>query len=173
MIEGSVGSKKFAFLSTPKGKSGEVNVRWSDGREEVVRYARDDQGIWLETARGVIGFDLRKVDSEDSGDEVTLYRRKFSEVITGLKFLKAEEGNETAASAKPKGGTKIKSQMPGKIVRVNVKPGDQVKKGQSVIVMEAMKMENEIKSPIDGKIKEIKVTEGQAVETGSELLKFE
>ncbi len=62
--------------------------------------------------------------------------------------------------------------MPGKILRVSVKPGDQVKKGQSIIVMEAMKMENEIKSPQDGVIKEVKVHVGQAVETGAELLSF-
>lgn len=173
MINGSVGNKKLTFLSMPQGKTGEVKVRFADGREETVRYVRDDQGIWLETARGAIGFDLRKSVTDDGVDEVQLYRRKFADQITGLRFLRAEEGAGSAGANKSKGGTKVKSQMPGKIVRVLVTPGATVKKGQSIIVMEAMKMENEIKSPIDGVVKEIKVAEGQAVETGSELLKFE
>ena len=89
----------------------------------------------------------------------------------GLAFLKA--GEETDASAtKVKKSVKIKSQMPGKILRVSIKAGDVVKKGQAVMVMEAMKMENEIKSPQDGTIKEVKVTEGQAIETGAELVSF-
>ena len=71
-----------------------------------------------------------------------------------------------------KKGARVKAQMPGKIVRVLTVAGAEVKKGQALMVMEAMKMENEIKSPEDGVIKEIKVGEGQAVETGAELLSF-
>jgi biotin carboxyl carrier protein len=62
--------------------------------------------------------------------------------------------------------------MPGKILRIHVEVGVVVKKGQAIMVMEAMKMENEIKSPQDGTIKEIKVSEGHAVETGAELVIF-
>jgi biotin carboxyl carrier protein len=57
-------------------------------------------------------------------------------------------------------------------VRILAKVGDTVSRGQSLMVMEAMKMENEIKSPQDGVIKEVKVSKGQAVETGAELLTF-
>ena len=60
--------------------------------------------------------------------------------------------------------------MPGKILRVHIKKGDLVKKGQSLMVMEAMKMENEIKATQDGVVKEIKVNEGQAIETGADLI---
>jgi glutaconyl-CoA decarboxylase len=83
-------------------------------------------------------------------------------------------GEETSGGeAKVKKGVKVKSQMPGKILRIHVKAGDAVKKGQSLLVMEAMKMENEIKSLQDGVIKEVKVTEGQAIETGAELILFQ
>ena len=85
--------------------------------------------------------------------------------------MKAGEGADSATK-KVKKGAKIKSQMPGKILRVHVKAGDTVQKGQSVMVMEAMKMENEIKSPQEGVVKEVKVAEGHAVETGAELLIF-
>jgi biotin carboxyl carrier protein len=63
----------------------------------------------------------------------------------------------------------ISSPMPGKVVKVLVRPGDDVKEGQGVVVVEAMKMENEMKSPKDGKVTELHVVEGQAVEGGARL----
>lgn len=70
------------------------------------------------------------------------------------------------------GGT-ITTQMPGRVVRLLLNVGDPVKKGQPVLVVEAMKMENEMKSPIDGTIAEILVAEGQAVEAGTKLVRVE
>jgi biotin carboxyl carrier protein len=63
--------------------------------------------------------------------------------------------------------------MPGKIVRILVKLGDVVAKDQPILVMEAMKMENQIKATQAGKVSKISVTEGQALETGAELLVIE
>ncbi len=63
--------------------------------------------------------------------------------------------------------------MPGKVVKVLVKVGDEVKEGQGLVVIEAMKMENEMKSPKDGKIVELAVVEGQAVEGGAKLAAVE
>src|SRR5579862_4035308 len=67
------------------------------------------------------------------------------------------------------GPQKIKAPMPGKIVRVLVAENDEVKAGQGVIVMEAMKMQNEMKSPKDGKIQKILIAEGSAVNAGDTL----
>jgi biotin carboxyl carrier protein len=170
MIEGKVGSKKIVFESTPRGKTGEAVVM-VDGRKVPVRWMRDDQGIWIETDQGVVGYDVRKSMNDDGQAEYTLLNRRRSELITGVSFLKAGEGDSSGAT-KVKKSVKIKSQMPGKILRVQIKAGDTVKKGQAIIVMEAMKMENEIKSPQDGTIKEIKISEGQNVETGAELVSF-
>lgn len=63
--------------------------------------------------------------------------------------------------------------MPGKIVRVLVKPGDKVSAHQVLLVMEAMKMENDIKAPQDVVIKEVKVKVGDSVESGAVLVIFE
>ncbi len=63
--------------------------------------------------------------------------------------------------------------MPGKIVRVLVKLGDEVKEGQGLVVVEAMKMENELRSPKDGKLVELHVKEGQAVEGNAKLCAVE
>ena len=70
------------------------------------------------------------------------------------------------------GGT-IATQMPGRVVRLLTKVGEAVRKGQPVLVVEAMKMENEMKSPIDGTIAEILVSEGQTVEAGTKLVRVE
>jgi biotin carboxyl carrier protein len=59
--------------------------------------------------------------------------------------------------------------MPGKVVRVLVKQGDQVQEGQGLLVVEAMKMENELKSPRAGVVKELHAQEGQPVEAGAKL----
>ena len=64
----------------------------------------------------------------------------------------------------------ITAPMPGKIVKVLVKEGEAVEAGRGVLVMEAMKMENELKASKAGTVQEIKVKEGQAVEMGALLL---
>ena len=60
--------------------------------------------------------------------------------------------------------------MPGLVVKLLVEPGQMVKKGDGVIIVEAMKMENEIRAPFAGEIKEINVSERQAVDKGDTLI---
>ncbi len=67
----------------------------------------------------------------------------------------------------------VYAKMPGKIVKLSVKAGDEVTQGASILVMEAMKMENEIRSTIAGTVKIIHIKEGQAVETGTLLAELE
>ncbi|GHT23218.1 acetyl-CoA carboxylase biotin carboxyl carrier protein subunit [Bacteroidia bacterium] len=64
----------------------------------------------------------------------------------------------------------LRSPLPGIILDINVKVGDAVKKGQKVLVLEAMKMENAINADRDGEIKDIKVNKGESVLEGAELL---
>lgn len=67
------------------------------------------------------------------------------------------------------GPTEIAAQMPGKVVRVLVEPGAQVEKGSSVIVVEAMKMQNEMKSPRAGMVLSVNVVPGDTVNAGQVL----
>lgn len=67
----------------------------------------------------------------------------------------------------------VTSPMPGKIVKVLVGVGDEVKEGQGLVVVEAMKMENELRSPKDGQVVELLVAEGQAVEANAKLCAVE
>jgi len=71
------------------------------------------------------------------------------------------------------GVAEIKTAMPGKVVRVLVEPGAEVKKGDGIIVVEAMKMQNEIRSPKDGIAKEIRVSVGSTVNAGEILAVIE
>ncbi len=66
-------------------------------------------------------------------------------------------------------GQQIPAPIPGKVWKITSKAGDKVKSGDVILILEAMKMENEISSPIDGEIKEILVSEGQSVNTGDAL----
>lgn len=67
----------------------------------------------------------------------------------------------------------LKSGMPGKIIEIFIKPGDEVKAGKPLLIMEAMKMENEMRAASDVKIKEVCVKQGDSVESGAVLIKFE
>lgn len=80
-----------------------------------------------------------------------------------------------AAPAAPKavakaGSVTIKAPMPGNIMKVNVKPGDAVKKGDVLVVLEAMKMENDVCAPEDGTVASVEVAKGATVETDAVLV---
>jgi biotin carboxyl carrier protein len=72
--------------------------------------------------------------------------------------------------AEAQGRQQITAPMPGKVIRVLVKAGDKVESGQGLVVVEAMKMQNEIRSPKTGTIERVLATEGQAVNAGEALL---
>jgi len=74
-----------------------------------------------------------------------------------------------AAAAAPAGGEQVTSPMPGTILDIKVAQGAAVKKGDVLMILEAMKMENEIMCPCDGKVASINTTKGAAVESGSLL----
>jgi pyruvate carboxylase subunit B len=67
----------------------------------------------------------------------------------------------------------VKAPMPGMILKINKKQGELVEKGDSIIILEAMKMENEIKAPASGIITELNISEGKAVEKNSFLFSIE
>ena len=78
-----------------------------------------------------------------------------------------------AGAAAGSGPQRVTSPMPGKVVRILVKPGDEVKARQGLAVVEAMKMENELRAARDGRVRDISVAEGQSVDAGTLLLIIE
>lgn len=116
--------------------------------------------------------------------------KKFNVTVNGNKYeVEVEEigGSVSAAPAAapvvapapapvaaPKatgtaGSVKLEAPMPGTVLKINVKVGDTVKQGDTVLILEAMKMENEIAAPADGVIASINVSQGATVETGDTL----
>ena len=81
----------------------------------------------------------------------------------------AAQAPVAAPVAAPAGGETVNSPMPGTILAVNVKAGDAVKAGDVLMILEAMKMENEICAPVDGTVSAVSVNQGATVETGTLL----
>jgi biotin carboxyl carrier protein len=75
--------------------------------------------------------------------------------------------------AQAPGTQQVLAPMPGKVVRILVRPGDEVKARQGLVVVEAMKMENELRSPKDGRVSDVLVAEGASVEAGRPLVVVE
>ncbi len=101
------------------------------------------------------------------------------DVLVGGQLLHLQAYDERskllASTAKPviAGPQRIEAEMPGKVVKIVAQAGATVQEGEGILILEAMKMENEIKSPIDGVVKEISVAEGQTVESGAQLFVVE
>ena len=79
----------------------------------------------------------------------------------------------SAAAAGPAGPAPLVAPMPGLIVRISVAEGEAVRAGQGLVVMEAMKMENELRAPGNGTVRRITVATGMAVEKGAVLIEME
>ena len=87
--------------------------------------------------------------------------------------VKTIEAPKAAQEAVPAGVTAVKAPLPGTAIDIKVAVGDTVKKGQTIVILEAMKMENNIDSERDGKITAIKVKKGDSVMEGSVLVTIE
>jgi biotin carboxyl carrier protein len=112
------------------------------------------------------------MDVFGSGTEYTVYTRSSVRYVT----IYNDEAllHESLKKGGALGGTdKLSSGMPGKIVKIMVNKGDVVKANQPILIMEAMKMENEMRASHDTKIKDILVKSGDSVESGQTLITFE
>ncbi len=107
------------------------------------------------------------VDAPKNGEyHVALREERVSLELADPRKLKSARHRHAEAD----GEIAISSPMPGKIVRLLVKEGESVKAGQGLIVVEAMKMQNELKSPRGGVVKSVNAREGKTVNAGEELL---
>jgi len=106
----------------------------------------------------------------DDDFDVLLENRRFR-----VRLLTEERARRAAARGgrEVSGRREVKASMPGKVIDVLVNVGDRVEPKQGLLVIEAMKMENEIKSSGAGEVKEVHVARGQAVESGEVLVVLE
>jgi len=112
-----------------------------------------------------------EVKQETVGAEsnVVVGQERFSASVRDPRSFRSRR----RAGVSEQGVMKIKAPMPGKVVRILASVGTQVENGQSVLVIEAMKMQNELKAPKTGVVKKINVEEGTAVEAGQALAEVE
>ena len=115
-----------------------------------------------------------KVNVNGNLYEVTLELVDESSISTPApKNENSKPAPQSNATVPAGNGLKITSPMPGTILAVNVSAGSSVKKGDVLMVLEAMKMENEIVCPQDGKVTSVGVSKGSSVETGALLCTIE
>ena len=107
-------------------------------------------------------------DAPTGGLTVHVNGRLVQATVVGAQGSWARRGQDGGAGGK--GPQRITAPMPGKVVKVLVRPGDEVAAKQGVVVVEAMKMENELKAARAGTVKEVKAVEGTSVEAGSVLV---
>jgi biotin carboxyl carrier protein len=119
-----------------------------DGESSVTAVDQFQGGTWRLVDQGLV-IDVEALDER-------------------TRHIRTLGGAARAAS----GGGVLKAPMPGLVVRIGVAEGDQVTQGQGLVVLEAMKMENELKAPAAGTVGAIRVAVGQAVEKGAVLLEL-
>jgi biotin carboxyl carrier protein len=124
------------------------------------------------TARDVLSvlvdgkaYEIKRERSLQGEIHMILGSARYAVEVRDPRSLRTRRG---AAGAEA-GPQKLTAPMPGKIVRIAVHSGEEVKAGQAVIVMEAMKMQNEMKSPKDGNVQKILTSEGSTVNAGDTL----
>jgi biotin carboxyl carrier protein len=142
-------------------RDGRVTAR-IDGRAYELEVLTPETGVYL-ILDGERVFETSVWSVEPNLFEVEIGNRHFRASIIDRKHRRAtaEHGDE--------GRQQLTAPMPGKVVRVLVEAGDEVKAGQGVAVVEAMKMQNEIKSSKAGRIVELRVSEGSTVNANQVL----
>jgi biotin carboxyl carrier protein len=144
-----------------------------DGREiELEIIERKPESMTL-SINGHVGFyefasEKGRIVAVNHGNRTYSAKLK-NEQQQQLEDLLAQWKGDSGSDA---GGT-LAAPMPGKVLAVKVKPGDKVEAGQVVLVLEAMKMENELGSPGEGTVKAVKVQVGQTVNNGDVMIELE
>jgi len=140
-----------------------------DGRQYSIEVRELREG-WLLINEGTV-FNCRVAGTPDSGKPLDVVVGATSHAIT-LSDPKRLRG-AASAGGHGDGAARISAPMPGKVVRVLVQAGDQVEVGSGIVVVEAMKMQNEMKSPKAGKVTAINVQVGATVNGGDVLAVIE
>jgi biotin carboxyl carrier protein len=149
-----------------------INLQ-EDGHEWVhYDISKDDYKLVENAINLIFNGGSYLMDVFGSGTEYTVYTRSSVRNVTiyndeALLHESLKKGGQLGA------GDKLSAGMPGKIVKILVNKGDIVKANTPILIMEAMKMENEMRTSHDTKIKDILVKPGDSVESGQTLIAFE
>lgn len=117
-----------------------------------------------------INGDRYDVEVEEIGSEISVAEPVVAAPVKKVAPVKKATPVKKAAPASISGGTDIQAPMPGKVLDIKTSVGAQVKNGEVLLILEAMKMENEIVSNVDGTVKAINVSAGSSVDSGDVLI---
>jgi biotin carboxyl carrier protein len=136
------------------------------GREYALETSEPEPHVFLLKHKGRVHEAFLSPRVDDRPYSVRIGSTVTEASIIDSKRLRGSAGGHESVP----GRAEIKTAMPGKVVRILVAEGDAVAAGEGVIVVEAMKMQNEMKAPKDGTINKIRVTEGDNVGAGDVLV---
>lgn len=137
------------------GHTYKVNMQTVDG-DQVYSLLLDDHSYELFVNRSEYGYDVLVAGERHDVTVEDEYTQRLHKL--------------TGKARGPKGEAPIKAPMPGMVVAVRASEGDFVKSGQGLVILEAMKMENELRAPWNGTVKQVKVSAGDKVEQGQLLM---
>jgi biotin carboxyl carrier protein len=169
----TIGDRKFEVdIREPQSNdiNGNEHAITVNGRKVTVDHKRFKGGRLHSLLADNVKFEF-DVESANGGYDIwhssgSMFAEVVDEKTNRLRKLMGEIG----AKAKL---VQLKAPMPGLVLKVEVKPGQEVRKGDGLVIVEAMKMENELKAPKAGKVTEVTAVEGIAVENGSKLVVIE
>lgn len=138
-----------------------------DGRELPLDATPTQSGVFSLLLYGK-SYEVKQ-ETTAAGSSVVIDNRRFGAVVRDPRSLRSRRGS----AAGDEGVKKITAPMPGKVVRIIAPAGTAVEAGQGVLVIEAMKMQNEMKSPKKGTVRKINVAEGAPVDAGQVLAEVE
>lgn len=166
-LQADIGDDKHEITITRDGSKIFAEI---DGRHYEVEASEPEPNVFLIKNEGrIYNASVSPVEGSPGTTRVSIRNDEFEIRLTDPKRLRAAGSSDAHAD----GVAEIKTAMPGKIVRVLAAAGDEVEKGQGILVVEAMKMQNELKAPKNGVVKEIRAAEGSAVSAGDVLATIE
>ena len=148
------------------GRNGDGLSASVGGRQYVLDFSEPEPGVFLLKNDGEITEALVLTGKTPGDATDVLVRGRTHEVrLIDPKRLRGSGGGGEHGD----GAAEIRTAMPGRVVRILLDPGSEVEKGDGVIVVEAMKMQNELKAPKAGIVQEVRVAEGATVAAGDVL----
>ena len=162
------------FDATVDGRTLRVDVRGKDGRYTVTIDGRPLEVDLFDGGRDFVSLLIAGRSHEAGLEKRALgFTVVLADDVVAVDLAEAARGEGPAQKKPTSGPARLTAPMPGRVLKVQVSPGDEVPAGHGLVVVEAMKMENEIKAPRAGRVLEVAVREGQTVETGALLVVLE